>query len=55
MRRELLTNGLSLTHVDFMIGSKQLNIDGFTTDGQIDLFTTRVTRQFKQFVPSILF
>ncbi|MGE7943190.1 aminopeptidase [Lysinibacillus xylanilyticus] len=39
-------NGLyrSLIHVDFMIGSKQLNIDGITTDRQIDLFTTRVTR-----------
>ena len=38
-----------------MIGSKQLNIDGITTDGQIDSFTAMVTRSFKQFVPSILF
>ncbi|KOS60051.1 aminopeptidase [Lysinibacillus agricola] len=35
---ELLKNGLnhSLTHVDFMIGSEQMNIDGITTDEQID-------------------
>ncbi len=35
---ELLTNGLnhSLTHVDFMIGSEQMNIDGITIDDQIE-------------------
>ncbi|MGE7092313.1 aminopeptidase [Lysinibacillus sp. NPDC048646] len=35
---ELLANGLnqSLTHVDFMIGSANMNIDGITDDGQIE-------------------
>lgn len=35
-REELLENGLnqSITHVDFMIGSEQMNIDGITEDGQ---------------------
>ena len=33
---ELLTNGLnqSITHVDFMIGSANMNIDGITADGE---------------------
>ncbi|QDQ00209.1 aminopeptidase [Lysinibacillus fusiformis] len=35
---ELLANGLnqSLTHVDFMIGSANMNIDGIRDDGQIE-------------------
>jgi aminopeptidase len=35
-REELLKNGLnqSITHVDFMIGSAEMNIDGITEDGQ---------------------
>lgn len=35
-QEELEKNGLntSITHVDFMIGSEQMNIDGITTDGQ---------------------
>ena len=37
-REELNTNGLnqSITHVDFMIGSAEMNIDGITEDGQIE-------------------
>lgn len=33
---ELKAHGLneSITHVDFMIGSEQMNIDGVTADGQ---------------------
>lgn len=36
-QEELESNGLnrSTTHVDFMIGSDQMDIDGITTDGQI--------------------
>jgi len=35
---ELLENGLneSLTHVDFMIGSSEMDIDGITTDGKTE-------------------
>ncbi|PAQ15574.1 aminopeptidase [Bacillaceae bacterium SAOS 7] len=35
-QEELEKNGLntSITHVDFMIGSEQMNIDGITADGQ---------------------
>ena len=35
-REELLENGLnqSITHVDFMIGSKEMDIDGITEDGR---------------------
>ena len=35
-REELLENGLnqSITHVDFMIGSKEMDIDGMTADGR---------------------
>ena len=35
-RKELSANGAneSLTHVDFMIGSSEMNIDGITEDGQ---------------------
>ena len=35
---ELSAHGLnqSLTHVDFMIGSTKMNIDGITHDDQID-------------------
>ncbi|AGK52237.1 aminopeptidase [Bacillus sp. 1NLA3E] len=35
---ELAENGLneSITHVDFMIGSAEMNIDGVTADGQIE-------------------
>lgn len=35
-REELFENGLnqSITHVDFMIGSEQMNIDGITADGK---------------------
>ena len=35
-REELMENGLnqSITHVDFMIGSKEMDIDGITADGQ---------------------
>lgn len=37
-RDELKANGLneSITHVDFMIGSEQMNIDGITTNGQAE-------------------
>ncbi len=37
-RDELKANGLneSITHVDFMIGSEQMNIDGITADGQAE-------------------
>ena len=37
-REELLENGLnqSITHVDFMIGSAEMNIDGITEDGQTE-------------------
>lgn len=37
-REQLLENGLnqSLTHVDFMIGSAEMNIDGITEDGQTE-------------------
>lgn len=37
-REELLENGLnqSITHVDFMIGSDQMNIDGITKDNQAE-------------------
>lgn len=37
-REELEANGLnqSITHVDFMIGSAEMNIDGITEDGQIE-------------------
>ncbi|MEG0384526.1 MAG: aminopeptidase [Solibacillus sp.] len=37
-REELLENGLnqSITHVDFMIGSAQMNIDGITEDGKLE-------------------
>lgn len=37
-RDELKANGLneSITHVDFMIGSEQMNIDGITADGQTE-------------------
>lgn len=37
-RDELKANGLneSITHVDFMIGSGQMNIDGITADGQVE-------------------
>ena len=37
-REELNTNGLnqSITHVDFMIGSAEMDIDGITEDGQIE-------------------
>ncbi|WP_341321461.1 aminopeptidase [Solibacillus sp. FSL H8-0523] len=37
-REELLENGLnqSITHVDFMIGSDQMNIDGIAEDGQAE-------------------
>lgn len=36
--KELLSHGLnqSLTHVDFMIGSANMDIDGIATDGQIE-------------------
>jgi len=35
-QEQLKANGLnqSITHVDFMIGSAQMNIDGITEDGQ---------------------
>jgi aminopeptidase len=35
---DLLAHGLnqSLTHVDFMIGSANMNIDGIMEDGQIE-------------------
>lgn len=37
-REELLERGLnqSITHVDFMIGSAQMNIDGITEDGKLE-------------------
>ncbi|MFC4410172.1 aminopeptidase [Chungangia koreensis] len=37
-QEELAENGLnqSITHVDFMIGSEQMNIDGITKDGKIE-------------------
>jgi aminopeptidase len=37
-REDLLANGLnqSITHVDFMIGSDQMNIDGITEDGAVE-------------------
>lgn len=37
-REQLLANGLnqSITHVDFMIGSAEMNIDGITADGQTE-------------------
>ena len=37
-REELEANGLnqSITHVDFMIGSKEMNIDGITEDGTVE-------------------
>ncbi|KAA9031198.1 aminopeptidase [Niallia endozanthoxylica] len=37
-QEELQENGLnhSITHVDFMIGSEQMNIDGITTDGKTE-------------------
>lgn len=37
-REELLEKGLnqSITHVDFMIGSAQMNIDGITEDGKLE-------------------
>ena len=37
-REELIENGLnqSITHVDFMIGSAEMNIDGITEDGQTE-------------------
>lgn len=37
-RDELKAHGLneSITHVDFMIGSEQMNIDGITADGQAE-------------------
>lgn len=37
-REQLEENGLnqSITHVDFMIGSAEMNIDGITEDGQVE-------------------
>lgn len=37
-QEELATNGLneSITHVDFMVGSEEMNIDGITQDGQTE-------------------
>jgi aminopeptidase len=37
-KEELEKNGAntSLTHVDFMIGSEDLDIDGYTADGSIE-------------------
>ena len=37
-QEELLANGLnqSITHVDFMIGSAHMNIDGITEDGTVE-------------------
>lgn len=37
-KEELINSGanLSLTHVDFMIGSSELNIDGETSDGKVE-------------------
>ncbi|CAM5466762.1 Aminopeptidase OS=Lysinibacillus sphaericus OX=1421 GN=LS41612_03480 PE=3 SV=1 [Lysinibacillus sphaericus] len=36
--KELLSHGLyqSLTHVDFMIGCANMDIDGIAVDGQIE-------------------
>jgi aminopeptidase len=37
-KEELENNGanMSLTHVDFMVGSPDLNIDGETSDGKLE-------------------
>jgi len=37
-QEELLNNGLnrSITHVDFMVGSGEMNIDGITGDGKVE-------------------
>ncbi len=38
-REELVKEGLneSITHVDFMVGSQDMNIDGITADGKESL------------------
>lgn len=37
-QEELLANGVnsSITHVDFMVGSSEMNIDGITKDGKVE-------------------
>ena len=37
-KEELEKKGLnqSITHVDFMIGSEEMDIDGITKDGQVE-------------------
>ncbi|MDI5788205.1 aminopeptidase [Bacillus licheniformis] len=50
-REELAKEGLneSITHVDFMIGSGEMNIDGITADGKESRYSETATGRYKAF------